>query len=147
MILHCTLYGEIRNRRHDPNTWPVCQNSRPGLPQEAVKRQMMSLGGTNNLKYNLGDRHVFWWIQSRQIHQSISERQELMVLDNVILHPGPLFRVNVPIPSILGISMLLKTHRCAPQREPPSTTGSCPAQEYIAPTAAKGQLTSNSCLT
>lgn len=52
--------GKPRNHKHDPDTWPVCQYSRPRLTQEATKMtNVVFKGGTDNLKYNLGDRCVF----------------------------------------------------------------------------------------
>lgn len=54
-------------------------------------------GGTDNLKYNQGDRCVFWRIQSRDTHRWTARIDG--VLDDVIFHPGPLFRAYEPISS------------------------------------------------
>lgn len=90
--------GKPRNRKHDPNTWPVCQYSRPRLTQEATKMtNVVFKGGTNNLKYNLGDRCVFWSGAERLTNQWMASIDG--VVGDIILHPGPLFKVDVPIPS------------------------------------------------
>lgn len=118
MIITHSLSVSIKTRAA-PRSWQVTND---------VFKQ-----GTKNRKYKQGDRCVFWRTQSRT-HRSVKSAHQAAKGKNGVVGHGhhtqvPLSGSVCPSPWLLGASLLQKVHRCVPQRELPSATGNCPAQE------------------